>query len=88
LWPPVIALMSAPGKQFQNIETANIANPVKTSVFNTRILTAGVNYYFGGNVKIQANYNLVDLPTEKTNTVRKFHDTQNNSFVVNFQVAF
>ncbi|MEI6234518.1 MAG: porin [Planctomycetota bacterium] len=75
-------------EQFGNIQTANIANPTKTSVFNTHVMTAGLNYYFTGNTKIQANYNYVDLPTEKTNLVRKFHDTQNNSFVVNFQVAF
>ena len=75
-------------EQFQNIETTNLGNPNRTSVFYTHVATAGLNYYFSGNTKIQANYNYVDLPTEKTNGARNFHDTQNNSFVINFQVAF
>ena len=74
--------------QFQNIETANLGNPNRTSVFSTHAATAGLNYYFGERTKIQVNYNYVDLPTEKTNGTRNFHDTQNNSLLINFQVAF
>ncbi len=75
-------------EQFQNIETTNLGNPNRTSVFNTKIGTAGLNYFFSGGTKIQANYNIVELPTGKSNGARNFHDTQNNNFVINFQVAF
>ena len=74
--------------QFQNIETTNLGNPNRTSVFYTHATTAGLNYYMGDRTKIQLNYNYVDLPTEKTNGTRNFHDTQNNSILLNFQVAF
>ena len=58
--------------------------------FYTRVWTAGINYYIiGHNAKVQANYNWVDLPAEKsTPGVREFHNTRNDSFVINFQVAF
>lgn len=75
-------------EQFQNIQVSNQAEATKTNTLSTHVATAGLNYYFSGNTKIQMNYNYVDLPTEKTNTGRFFHDTQNNSFVINFQVAF
>ncbi|MEI6234520.1 MAG: porin [Planctomycetota bacterium] len=80
--------LAARYEQFQNLEAANEAKAYHTSVFNTKVMTAGVNYYFSGNTKIQLNYNAVQLPVGKSNTTRTFHDTQNNSFVVNFQVAF
>ncbi len=76
-------------EQFQNIETANLVEPWKTDVFYTRVWTAGVNYYIvGNNAKIQANYNFVNLPADKSSPNRVFHDTRNDSFVLNFQVAF
>ncbi len=74
--------------QFQNIDTTNLGNPNRTSVFYTRVKTAGVNYYMGERTKIQVNYNVVQLPVGKSNSERTFHDTQNNSLLVNFQVAF
>ena len=75
--------------QLQNIETADLVTPYKTDVFYTRVWTAGVNYYIQGhNAKIQANYNWVDLPGDKSGPNRVFHDTRNDSFVINFQIMF
>ena len=75
--------------QFQNIETADLVIPYKTDVFYTRAWTAGVNYYIKGhNAKVQANYNIVDLPADKSSPNRVFHDVRNDNFVINFQVMF
>ncbi len=76
-------------EQFQNIETANQVSPYKTDLFYTRVWTGGINYYISGhNAKIQANYNIVELPGDKSNPTRVFHDTKANNFVIHFQVAF
>src|SRR5579862_9506091 len=76
-------------EEFQNIETADLIEPWKTDAFYTRVWTAGVNYYImGHNAKVQANYNFVELPGDKSSANSVFHDTKNNSFVLNFQVAF
>ncbi len=63
--------------------------PYKTDVFYTRVWTAGLNYYIAGHTaKVQANYNFVTLPADKSSPSRVFHDTRNDNFVINFQVAF
>ena len=73
---------------FQNVQVANLVRNDHTDVFYTRVWTAGVNYYLtGNNTKIQANYNIVENPASRDPN-RVFHDVRNNSFVVNFQVAF
>ena len=74
--------------QFQNLQMANLGNPNRTSVLATKVTTLGLNYYMGERTKIQVNYNFVNLPTEATNGTRNFHDTQNNSLLINMQVAF
>src|SRR5258708_387555 len=57
-----------------------------TDVFKSAVYTGGINYYIQGNTKIQANYNVVNNPDARAPFV--FHNVRNNSFVVNFQVAF
>ena len=77
-------------EQFQNIETASAVDPRKTDLFYTKVATVGVNYYaVGHNAKVQADYNFVNTPgPHQSNTVRSFHTVHDNSFVLNFQVAF
>ena len=74
--------------QFQNVTVASLTNPRHTDVFYTKAITGGINYYITGNTKIQANYNAVRNPNGGNNPARPFHSTDNNSFLVNFQVAF
>lgn len=75
--------------QYQNISMADEVNPRHTDAFYTRASTAGINYYIiGHNAKVQANYNWVDLPADKSDAARVFHNTRNDSFVINFQVMF
>jgi len=72
---------------FQNVWTANAADPGVTDAFRTIVYTGGVNYYIKGHdAKIQAMVNSVENP-EGTAT-HHFHDVKNDSFVMNFQVAF
>lgn len=74
---------------FQNIVTADLVRPDKTDRFYTKVVTAGLNYYISGhNAKIQANYNIVNLPNESSSPARVFHTVRNDSFVINFQVMF
>lgn len=72
---------------FQNVQVANPANLNRTSVYATRVYTAGVNYYIVGNTKIQFNYNHV-LNPESRDPRLVFHQVRNDSILVNFQVAF
>ena len=75
-------------QQFQNVLIANPVDSSSTLAFNTKVLTAGVNYYIKGNfAKIQANYNWVYDPTFNTPNVA-FHNLRNDSFALSFQVAF
>lgn len=75
-------------QSFQNVLTADLVDPTKTDVFSTRVYTGGINYYIADhNAKIQLNYNAVINP-ESINPERTFHNVRDNSFVVNFQVAF
>jgi hypothetical protein len=62
----------------------------RTDIFQTEVLTAGFNYYIkGNNAKIQFNYNWVDEPDNNANsTIRGIREVNNDSAVVNFQVAF
>jgi len=73
---------------FENVHVADLNVANHTDNFKTNVWTAGINYYIKGHdAKIQLNYNIVDDP-ESNNEARPFHDVRNNSFVVNFQVAF
>ena len=52
------------------------------------MVTGGINYYIKGHdAKIQANYNFVWNPNPDRPDL-SFHNTRDDSFVVNFQVAF
>jgi len=65
---------------------ASIIDPGSTENYRTNVYTAGINYYIKGHdAKIQMNYNWVQDPQ---NTAHNFHNVRDNSFVVNFQVAF
>ena len=73
-------------QQFSNVEIADLNKPNHTDVYNTRVFTAGINYYIhGNNAKIQLNYNSIGNPDGGNHN---FHNVQNDSFVVNFQVGF
>jgi len=75
-------------QQFQNVLVANTANPVQTMEYDTKVVTAGINYYIKGHdAKIQANYNFVWNPNPERADLQ-FHNTRDDSFVINFQVAF
>ncbi len=72
--------------QFQNVQVADPASPERTNNYITKVYTGGINYYIKGNdAKIQLNYNNVSNPQ---NSIANFHNVRNDSFVVNFQVAF
>ena len=72
--------------QFQNVQVADPASPERTNNYRTQVYTGGINYYIKGNdAKIQLNYNNVVNPQ---NSIANFHNVRNDSFVVNFQVAF
>jgi hypothetical protein len=73
---------------FENIEAADLILPNHTDVFKTEVITVGVNYYIKGhNAKIQLNYMVIDEDDGK-DTGASFKEVSNNTFVVNFQVAF
>jgi len=75
-------------QQFANVMVANTNNPVQTMVYDTKVATAGINYYIKGHdAKIQMNYNFVWNPNPDRPDL-SFHNTRDDSFVVNFQVAF
>ncbi|HLX63763.1 MAG TPA: hypothetical protein VKX17_21005 [Planctomycetota bacterium] len=62
-------------------------DPNFTSVYSTQVYTAGLNYYIkSDNAKIQANYNWVENPRGPNG--QPFHNTRNDSFVINFQVMW
>jgi hypothetical protein len=76
---------------FENVQVADLVNENKnTDNFTTVVYTGGINYYIKGhNAKTQLNYNIVDGPDSGSNAGnRKFHNVDNNSLVVSFQVAF
>jgi len=71
---------------FYNVEIADPANPAHTNNYRTNVVTGGINYYIKGHdAKIQLNYNSMKNPEGGSSN---FHNVRNNSFVVNFQVAF
>jgi Phosphate-selective porin O and P len=75
-------------EEFENVQVTDLVNEEHTDNFETKIWTAGVNYYIKGhNAKIQLNYVIVDDPDVDT-AGRSFHDVDNDTFVVNFQVWF
>jgi len=72
---------------FQNVWTANAADPGVTDTYRTIVYTGGINCYIKGqDAKIQLNYNSVENP--EGSVAHHFHDVRNDSFVMNFQVAF
>jgi len=86
-------------EQFENILVADlVASNSRTDTFATDVWTAGINYYIkGNNAKIQINYNIVDNPDADSTSLlgrtsatapRHFRGVDNNSLVVNFQVAW
>ncbi|MCK6472748.1 MAG: OprO/OprP family phosphate-selective porin [Planctomycetes bacterium] len=74
---------------FQNVAVSDLTRPkTRTDVFASTIQTAGVTYYIqGNNAKIQANYMWADEP-DAGDGGRGFREVKNDSFVVNFQVAW
>jgi hypothetical protein len=76
----------ARGDTFQNVQVTDPAVEQHTNNYRTVVYTGGVNYYIKGHdAKIQLNYNSVHNPTGNK---QHFHNVDNDSFVVNFQVAF
>ncbi len=75
-------------EQYQNVEIADPANPSRTNAFYTKVATGGVNYYIQGNTKIMVNYSSIRNPEGGSSAPYVFHNTKDNAFVVNFQVAF
>jgi len=73
---------------FQNVFMANAADPSVTDTYRTIVYTGGINYYIKGHdAKIQLNFNAVDNP--EGSAAHHFHKgLSNDSFVMNFQVAF
>ena len=58
-----------------------------TSVYTSTVYTTGINYYVkGDNAKLQLNYNVVQNPDGPNGQF--FHNTRNDSLVVNFQVMW
>jgi len=77
--------------KYTNVQVADLVVNSHTDVFATEVYTAGINYYIkGNNAKIQLNYNFVDDPEGRDNAGnRNFNQHyRNDSFIVNFQVAF
>jgi hypothetical protein len=71
---------------FQNVQVADAAVEAHTNNYRTVVYTGGLNYYIKGHdAKIQLNYNNVRNPAGNK---QHFHHVDNDSFVVNFQVAF
>jgi hypothetical protein len=74
---------------FQNIAAEDLVRPDReTDLFKTQAVTFGMNYYIKKHdAKIQANYIVVDEPSDG-NPTRGLREVNNNVFVVNFQVMF
>lgn len=77
-------------ERFGNVTVGDLSAPeIRTDVFKTDVITAGINYYIkGNNAKIQLNYNWVNEPDNESNQDRSFREVRNDSLVVNFQVGF
>ena len=74
-------------QQYTNVEIVDPADATHTNVYTTKEWTPGINYFIKGhNAKIQANYNIMENP--KGPPSAPFHNVQNNSFALNFQVMF
>ena len=74
----------------QNLFYQSLVNPNRQlDVFQTRVHTAGLNYYIKGNyAKIQVDYNFVSSQHGHSNGDRQIRDVNNNNLIVNFQIAF
>ena len=74
----------------QNLFYQSLVNPNRQlDVFQTRVHTAGLNYYIKGHyAKIQVDYNFVSSQHGHSNGDRQIRDVNNNNLIVNFQVAF
>lgn len=73
----------------QNLFFQDLAQPAHhTDVFNTRVFTAGVNYYIvGNNAKLQVTYNWVGEETPDEG-FRQLREVRNDNLLVNFQVGW
>jgi hypothetical protein len=74
-------------EKFGNVVTEDLVNPdTRTWVMNSRVITAGVNYYVKAyNVRAQLQFMNVDEPDNHT---RNLHDPQNNLLISTLQVYF
>ncbi len=76
--------------RYESAPNVTIADPgytLNTNVYQSKIYTGGVNYYIkGDHAKIQLNYNAVKNP--KGPLGQPFHDTRNDSLILNFQVMW
>lgn len=70
-----------------NVTIADPVNTLQTNVYQTKIYTAGLNYYIkGDNAKIQLNYNFCNNPHGPP--LQPFHNVRNDSMILNFQVMW
>jgi hypothetical protein len=74
-------------EQFGNIITEDLVNPdIHTWVMNSKVWTAGVNYYVKAyNMRAQLQFMSVDEPD---NQARNLHDPKNNVLISTLQVYF
>jgi hypothetical protein len=73
------------------VNTFSAENPTRdTWVMQTKVYTAGVNYYIKGHhAKIQADYNVVlDPHGSRMQDAWGMRGVKNDNFIINFQVAF
>jgi hypothetical protein len=74
---------------YQNIAAEDLVRPDReVDLFKTQVVTLGMNYYIKKHdAKIQANYIIVDEPSDH-NPNRGLREVNNNMFILNFQVMF
>jgi hypothetical protein len=78
-------------EKFGNIIAEDLNKPnTNTDVFQTDILTVGVNYYVKAfNSRVQVNYMLVNEEENKVNNgIRHFEEVNNNVFIFTYQLMF
>ncbi|MBE7467242.1 MAG: hypothetical protein HS116_27525 [Planctomycetes bacterium] len=75
----------------ENLFYPDIPNPNRQiDVFETQVVTAGVNYYIKGhNAKIQFNYNwVIEDDDNDIAGARETREVRNDNLVLNFQVGW
>jgi len=77
-------------ERFENIITEDLVAPdIRSDLFNTEVLTAGVNYYIKAyNMRVQVNYMAVNEVTNDSNEARGLREVKNNVFIFTYQVSF